>query len=131
MPSKSTARSHDEQRLHDLVAVALAAQYQHLGHATFVNPGPQKRMAARGKYPDVVVMRKRGRSVLHVIEVETRSSVNRTESARQWVEYDELYHRWFLAVPLQSRRTARTLIAEHELQRVELITWSFDFNSLP
>ena len=53
------------------------------------------------------------------------------EAERQWTIYDETYDRWFLAVPKASRSAARSLIADYGLERVELITWSFDFDALP
>ena len=128
---RTRPRPPEEQRLHDLVASALAARYARRGHAVFINPGPTKVMRVRGKYPDVVVMMKRRRAVMPVIEVETRSSVSREEAARQWLDYDAIYDRWYLAVPKASRRTAKSLILEHDLQNVALITWSFDFDALP
>ena len=130
-PARHLRRDPEEQRLHDVVAVALGAQYERLGHPVFVNRGPKKSMGVQGKYPDVVVMKRRGNAVMHVIEVETGASVNAVEAARQWTEYDEVYERWFLAVPKHSRAVAKRLIGEHDLQRVELITWSFDFAALP
>ena len=129
--ARARKRNPVEQHVHDMVAFALAARYERRGHEVFVNPGPVKAMRVAGRYPDVVVMKRRGKGVMHVVEVETGESVTDTEAGRQWTVYDETYERWFLAVPKASRAVAKSLIADYSLERVELITWSFDFDALP
>lgn len=58
--ARARKRNLAEQHVHDMVVIALAASYERRGHQVFVNPGPVKAMSVAGRYPDVVVMRKRG-----------------------------------------------------------------------
>lgn len=117
--------------IHDLVIAALAAQYTARGYTVHTNPSRTKAHAIAGLYPDVVVMTKSLRRPRLVIEVETAESVRASEAAEQWIEYDDRYGTWILAVPTHVRRTAKLLLEQSELQNVQLVTWSIDFAGLP
>src|SRR5262245_57939539 len=129
--ARKAKRTRDAQRVHDHVIAALAREYERRGHRVFTNPGPVKSMGVDGQYPDVIVLRKRGQRMAYAIEVETEESVSETEAVGQWVQYDETFDRWYLAVPKTKRAAAAALIEDHELANVRLISWSFDFDALP
>lgn len=131
MAKRSSAkRSRTQQRIHDLVIAALALQYSRRGYVVHANPNQQKNHSFAGMYPDVVVMARSAKRPLLVVEVETEDSVRESEAARQWIEYDERYDAWVLAVPAHVRRTAKALIEQHDLRNVRLVTWSIDFIGL-
>jgi hypothetical protein len=123
-------RSAKRQRIHDPVIDALAETYRRRGHVAHANPSQQKNFAVANMYPDVVVLTKSDQRPLLIVEVETEESVRASEAARQWVEYDQRYRAWVLAVPLDARALANVLIEEHELRHVRLVTWAIAFAGL-
>lgn len=126
----STKRRPAQQRIHDLVIAALAAQYDRRGYVVHANPNQQKNHSVAGMYPDLVVMSKSAKRPLLVVEVETEDSVRESEAANQWIEYDHRYDAWLLAVPAHVRRAVKALVDDHELRNVRIVTWSIDFAGL-
>lgn len=124
-------RRRSQQRIHDLVIAALASEYAARGYVVHTNPNQQKNRSIAGMYPDVVVMTKSLRRPRLVVEVETEDSVRAAEASRQWIEYDDRYGAWILAVPTHVRRNAKLLIERNDLRNVQLVTWSIDFTGLP
>lgn len=99
-------RPLQEQLEHDLVISAAAQQFSvSQKYNIYTNPGIEQRYRVGGLYPDIVAVDKNSGRVKFVIEVETTSSVDKSE-AKQWKELQRLGATFYLLVPYRAEPAA-------------------------
>ena len=49
--------------------------------------------------------------------------------SNQWLEYDNAYKAWYLAIPVESKEEAQELIRQNNIQNCNIITWQRNDNS--
>ena len=112
-----------QQSEHDAAVMAAKNIYEQYDKYVWVNPGSQRNKAWNGRYIDVIAADSATSDSAWVIEVETDNSVSESEAAGQWRDYDAVYTRWYLAVPVGKKQTAERLISKHDISHCQVVTW--------
>lgn len=105
-------RPVDEQMEHDLIVSAAAQQFgSSEKYVVHINPGQEHNCRVNGCYPDLVITDRTSGRVKYLIEIETVSSVDRSE-AKQWQDFAGIRAGFYLIVPYRmlpiAEQTART-----------------------
>ena len=105
-------RPESEQIEHDMIISAAAQQFgSSEKYVVRTNPAQEHNCLADGHYPDLVITDRVTGRVRYLIEVETASSVDVSET-KQWQDYARIGAGFFLVVPYRmvpiAERTART-----------------------
>lgn len=124
---------------HDDVVQALQAFYQAKGMHTRIGPATAKESIAGARYIDLIVANRAVPDEFNdwPIEVETAATISPAEARSQWRTYDQIFNRWFLAVPIECVRATLELMYIHGIMNCTTITWYRDslgqvgFHNLP
>jgi DNA repair protein MmcB-like len=108
---------------HDAAVRAAGKIYAQNGRHAWINPNGEKNKLWSGRYIDVIAAETQHASSAWVIEIETEDSVSDSEATTQWKDYDSVYTRWYLAVPVSSEKAAKNLFHKYGVEHCTVTTW--------
>lgn len=132
------SRQRVEQGLHDQ-AVKDIARVRFTGDnwirsEVYTNPNGEKNMGVpagpRTIYPDLVITKKGTKTLTHVVEVETASSVTEDEATAQWRGYSALGVPFFLYVPVEWGATAKQIATRLKIAITHFREWGYENGQL-
>ena len=116
-------RMSQRQSEHDGAVRAAQLIYSAGGRYAWINPDGERNKHWAGRYIDVIAVAALDADEAWVVEIETTDSVTDTEASKQWVDYNNAYSHWYLAVPQESRARADELVTRYGLNHCKVVTW--------